>query len=126
MPAAKKNKNILVVEDEKPMARALELKLTHLGMNARAVFNGQEALDAMEKEKFDMVLLDIMMPIKDGFGVLEGMKEKGIKTPVIMLSNLSQAEDEKRAKALGAIEFYVKSDTPIAKIVEHVQALLSA
>lgn len=126
MPATKNVKNILVAEDEKPMARALELKLMRLGMNVKAVYNGQEALDAMEKEKFDMVLLDIMMPIKDGFGVLEWMKEKNIKTPVIMLSNLSQAEDEKRAKALGAVEFYIKSDTPIAKLVEHIQALLRA
>lgn len=117
-------KKILIVEDEKPMARALELKLTHEGFEAHQAGNGEEALDMLGKEKYDLVLSDLIMPKMDGFAFLEAVKKKGMKAPVIILSNLSQEEDEKRAKELGAKGFYIKSDTPIATIVEHVRTFL--
>ena len=117
----KTQKRILIVEDEKPMAHALELKLTHAGFEAQSVGNGEEGLALMEKESFDLVLLDLIMPKLDGFGVLEEMKKKGIKTPVMVQTNLAQEEDEKRAKALGAKEFFIKSNTPIAEIVEQIK-----
>lgn len=106
------------------MARALGLKLGHLGFETVIASNGEEALSLMEESKFNLVLMDLMMPKLDGFGTLQALKDKGIKTPVVILSNLSQAEDEKRAKALGAKKFFVKSDTPIALIVEYVQQTL--
>ena len=117
----KTQKRILIIEDEKPMARALELKLTHAGFSAQSVGNGEEGLALLEKENFDLVLLDLVMPKLDGFGVLEEMQKKGIKTPVMVQSNLAQEEDEKRVKALGAKEFFIKSNTPIAEIVEHIK-----
>ena len=114
-------KKILIIEDEKPMAHALELKLAHAGFSAQSVGNGEEGLALLEKEKFDLVLLDLIMPKLDGFGVLEEMKKKGIKTPVMVQTNLAQEEDEKRAKALGVKEFFIKSNTPIAEIVEQIK-----
>ena len=110
-------KKILIVEDERPMAKALDLKLTHAGYAVVATHNGEECLVAIEKEHFDLILLDIVMPKLDGFGVLEILKEKGNKTPVIMMTNLSQEEDIKKAKALGARDYCVKSNTPIADFV---------
>ena len=118
-------KRILIIEDEKPMAHALELKLTHAGFSAQSVGNGEEGLVLLEKEKFDLVLLDLVMPKMDGFGVLEEIKKKGIKTPVMVQTNLAQEEDEKRVKALGAKEFFIKSNTPIAEIVEQIKNFLS-
>ena len=120
----KAQKRILIVEDEKPMAHALELKLTHAGFEAQSVGNGEEGLALLEKEKFDLVLLDLVMPKLDGFGVLEEIKKKGIKTPVMVQTNLAQEEDEKRVKALGAKEFFIKSNTPIADIILRVQKFL--
>lgn len=118
-------KKILIAEDEKPMAKALELKLKGCGFDAKAVFNGAEALAEMEKENYDLLLLDLMMPVKDGFGVLEELKNKpGNKTLVIVSSNLSQGEDIKRAKALGAVDYFVKSDTPISEVVNHIKTAL--
>ena len=119
-----KPKKILIIEDEKPMARALELKLTHEGFEAKIVFNGESALELLEKEKFDLIVCDLVMPKVDGFKVLEALKEKKITTPVMVLTNLSQEEDEKRAKSLGAKEFFIKSNTPIANIVERITQLL--
>lgn len=120
----KKIKKILVVEDERPMARALELKLTHEGFEVVVAYNGEEALDALGKNTFDMVMLDIMMPKLDGFGVLEQMKVKNYSMPAIVLSNLSQSEDEKRARDLGANKFFVKSNTPIMRIVDYAKEIL--
>lgn len=106
------------------MARALGLKLAHVGFETAIASNGEEALALLEQTPFHMVLLDLMMPKLDGFGTLQALKDRGVKTPAVVLSNLSQAEDEKRAKALGAKKFFVKSDTPIATIVAYVQETL--
>lgn len=116
-------KKILIGEDEKPLAQVLTLKLKKAGFDARAVTNGQEVLDALAQERFDLVLLDLVMPKVDGFGVLEELKKRGDTTKVIVLSNLSQEEDAKKAKELGAQDFFIKSNTPIADIVEKVASL---
>lgn len=121
-----KNKKILVAEDEAPMAKALELKLQHAGFSVTTVFDGEEAVKALNADNFDLVLLDLVMPKLDGFGVLEHMKQAGKMVKTIILSNLSQDEDTKRAKELGAQDFFVKSNTPINDIVERVKAVLAA
>ncbi len=113
-------KTVLIAEDERPMARALELKLTHEGFKVTCAANGEEAVEALKKSSFDIILLDLMMPKVDGFGVLEHMKSEKIGTPVIILTNLSQQEDEEKAKTLGAKDFFVKSNTPIAKIIDYI------
>ena len=114
-------KKILIVDDERPLAKALELKLGHEDFEAHAVFNGTEAIHALKKDKFDLVLLDLIMPEEDGFSVLEQIVKLKIKTSVIVSSNLSQQEDLERAKSLGAIDYFVKSDTTLAEIVEKVK-----
>src|SRR5210317_829573 len=105
-------KKILIAEDEKPMARALGLKLEHNGFEVTNAYNGQEALDAMAEEKFDLLLLDLMMPKVGGFEVLEEIKKKKIDIKVIVTSNLSQPEDSEKARSLGAIDYFVKSNMP--------------
>lgn len=120
-----KGRKILIIEDEKPMAHALELKLTHEGLEPTVVHNGEEAILLLEKESFVLVVTDLMMPRVDGFGVLEYLQRQKSGCPSIVLSNLSQEEDRKKAIALGAKEFFVKSDTPIADIVLHIKKLIS-
>ena len=122
MPQAKKS--ILIVEDEKPMARALKLKLTHEGLDATAVFDGEEALRLLKSQKFDLLILDLVIPKVDGFRVLAEMKSKNIKVPTIVTSNLSQAEDEEKVMALGAEEFFIKSNISISDVVSHVKAIV--
>lgn len=119
-----KLKKILIMEDEKAMARALELKLKHAGFDATAVGDGEQGLALLEKESFSLILLDLVMPKLDGFKVLEALGEKKNKTPVIILSNLSQADDEKRARSMGAKDFFIKSNTPIAVITNKVTEFL--
>ncbi len=117
-------KKILIIEDEKTLARALELKLTSSGFGVVTVLNGEEGITLLKKESFDLILLDLIMPKMDGFAVLEILKTKKIKTPVLVLSNLSQQNDVKRTKEFGVKEFFIKSNTPIAVIVEKAIAIL--
>lgn len=117
-------KKILIAEDEKPMARAMELKLSKEGMDVTVAHNGREAIDFLSKQDFDLVLCDLIMPVKDGFSVLEFLQQSGKKTPVIVASNLSQEEDVRRSRSLGAVDYFVKSDTPIGEIVEKVKKYL--
>lgn len=114
-------KKILIVEDEKPMANALATKLIRAGFEAKAVFKGSEALDELETTPYDLILLDLIMPQTDGFTVLERLKEKKSIIPVIVASNLRQEEDFTRAKALGAVDFIVKSRSSLSEIVERIE-----
>ncbi|HLD71489.1 MAG TPA: response regulator [Candidatus Peribacteraceae bacterium] len=119
-----KGKRILIVEDERPLAHALELKLAHEGYVTETASSGAEGLKKALTGKFDMILLDLIMPEVDGFAVLTELKAKKIKTHVIVLSNLGQDEDKVRAKDLGAVDYFVKANTPIIDIVKRIRATL--
>ncbi len=118
-------KKILIIEDDKAMANALEIKLARAGFAVKSAGNGEDGLAILKKEDFSLVLLDLIMPKLDGFDVLEKLKEKGRKTPVIVLSNLSHPDDERRARELGAVDFLIKSNTPIAIIIERIREKLA-
>lgn len=122
-PAAN-GKPILIVEDERPLSHALEMKLKNQGYTTKVVTNGHDALEELKNSKYEMVLLDLIMPVMDGFGVLEEIKNMKLKVPVIVLSNLGQDEDRTKAKSLGAVDYFVKSNTPIADIVAKVKQSL--
>lgn len=120
MMAAGKKK-VLVVEDERPLAHALHLKLEREGFDVMVAGNGQEGLDLLSQYDFDVALLDMMMPVLDGFQVLQQIKDKPNKPVVFVLSNLSQREDEDRVIEAGAAKYFIKSNTPLAVIVEEVK-----
>lgn len=119
-------KRILVVEDEKPIAKALELKLTHSGFDVTVAGDGENALEISLHRNFDLILLDLIMPKMDGFEVLTKLKERHSNIPIIVTSNLGQKEDMEKVKELGAIEYFVKSNTPIATIVNYIKNKLEA
>ncbi len=122
--APKKSKKILVAEDERPLAHALELKLTSVGFDVEVAFDGEEAIEKLSTGNFDAALLDLVMPRKDGFGVLTDLKQKKISIPVIVSSNLSQQEDFERAKKLGAKDYLVKANVSLTEIVDRIRKLL--
>jgi DNA-binding response OmpR family regulator len=120
-------KRILIAEDDKPIAKALQLKLEHSGFAVVVVNDGEEASKAIETEDFSIILLDLMMPKKDGFTFLAELKARPdakAATPVIILSNLSQEGDIQKAKDLGAAGYFVKSDIPLVEIVNNVKRIL--
>lgn len=117
-------KKILIVDDEKPLAHALELKLSHEGYNVKAVFDGEQAVTELQTGQYALALMDLVMPKLDGFGVLAQLRQKGIQTKIIVTSNLSQEEDIKKAKELGAVDFFIKSNTPLTVIIENIKKYL--
>jgi len=118
-------KRILIVEDEKPMANALVLKLRSAGFETVLVYDGETAIFTLQQSTFDLIILDLVVPKKDGFIVLAELKKLGITTPVIISSNLTQEEDIRRARELGARDYFIKSDTSLAEIVEKVKIQVS-
>ncbi len=125
MAASKKMKRILIVEDEPSVYQALQLKLKNAGYDPQVATDGVEALRHVDEETFALILLDLVMPRMDGFEFLEKMKQRNATTPVIIITNLSQKEDELRTKALGAKKFFIKADTSIAEIVDYINNMLS-
>lgn len=114
-------KRVLIVEDEKPLAHALELKLKHEGILPTIAYNGQECMDLLDKQDFDIMLLDMMMPVMNGFQVLEKMAGRERKPIIFALSNLSVHDDQGRVLALGAQKYFIKSDTSLSTIVDEIK-----
>jgi DNA-binding response OmpR family regulator len=102
-------KKILIAEDELPLSKALQLKLSKQGYNVVPAYDGQEAFDKLSKEKFDLLLLDLVMPKKDGFELLKDLQANKIKVPVIVTSNLGQEEDVNKTKQYGVKGYLVKA-----------------
>lgn len=117
---------ILLVEDDKFLRELMVRKLKNEDFEVVEAVDGEEALKIMEKEKPDLVLLDLILPNIDGFEVLKRMKEKThlTKVPVIILSNLGQKDEIEKGLGLGAVDFLVKAQfTPqeiITKVKEHL------
>lgn len=115
-------KRILIVEDEKPLAHALELKMTHEGYETTVAPTGRAGLDEASTGKYDLILLDLILPEIDGFAILEALKAKKLNPVIIVLSNLGQDEDRKKAADFGVKNYLVKSNVPLADIVKVVKS----
>lgn len=99
---------ILVAEDERDLNRLIEKKLAKSGYGVDTAFDGEEALDYVEFAEYDAIILDVMMPKKDGFAVIKEMRSRGIKTPVIFLTARDSIEDRVTGLDLGANDYLVK------------------
>jgi DNA-binding response OmpR family regulator len=119
-----KKKRILIIEDERPLAHAMELKLNHDGFETTVALNGADGLKKALTGDYHLILLDLILPEVDGFTILQELRSKKMKTPVVVLSNLAQLEDQTKAKELGAKEYLVKANVPLADIVTMVQQFL--
>jgi DNA-binding response OmpR family regulator len=114
--------SILVAEDEHPMASALEAKLSTSGFSVTVVHDGDSALKQMTASKFDLVLLDLMMPKKSGLEVLHELQSTANSTPVFVLSSVDLEADRERAREAGAHDYIIKSNTSLAEIIQRVSA----
>lgn len=118
---------ILVVEDDKFLRKVYESKLPKLGYAVVSAADGEAGLEAMKKEKPDLVLLDLIMPKMTGFEFLESVRGDGKlnKIPILVLSNLGQDEDAVRVRELGAKELLIKSNFSIKEVVEKIKQYLT-
>ena len=99
---------ILVVEDEKKINDIIVKTLKQEKYGVDSCFDGEEALDYIFSVEYDIILLDIMLPKKNGFEVMESMRKKGINTPVLFLTARDQIEDRVKGLDLGADDYLVK------------------
>jgi len=104
------SKHVLIAEDDSSLAEMMGKVLHKYNVRVTITYNGQEALQALEKEVPDLLLLDVLMPVLDGHCVLKTMKEKRLDCPVIVLSNLSDRMTREKCKKMDVKNYFVKND----------------
>jgi len=121
-----KKVKILMIEDDRFLRKIYRDKLTKAGFEFIEATNGIEGTNKVISERPDLVLLDLILPRKNGFDVLIDMKSnKNTKDiPVIILSNLGQESDVKRGLALGAQDYLVKTEISLSEVVDRVKEWL--
>ena len=119
-------KSILVVEDDKFLRELLVRKLKDERFEVSIAVEGKEALRKIKEELPQLILLDLVLPGIDGFGILEQIKKDSQtdKIPVIILSNLGQREEVERGLNLGADDYLIKAHFTPNDIVERIKKLL--
>lgn len=114
---------LLYAEDEKSMSEAVVDILTYHKYIVDAVYDGEETLDYALAESYDGIILDIMMPKKDGFEVLKILRQKGINTPVLLLTAKSEVEDRIAGLDMGADD-YLPKPFAMGELFARVRAML--
>lgn len=113
---------LLLAEDEKELSKALCAILKHNNFSVDAVYNGQDALDYGLAENYDGIILDLMMPKKNGLEVLRELRSAGISTPVLILTAKSEVEDRILGLDTGADDYLTKPFN-IGELLARVRAI---
>ena len=119
-------KKIVVAEDDQFLSNAYRVKLTKEGFEVKMVGDGQELMNLLKTYRPDIIILDLLMPVKDGFEAIKEIKASpSLKNiPVIIASNLGQKNDIDQGKALGASDYIIKSDLSLEDLVAKIKSLL--
>ena len=112
---------ILIVDDEKPICDLIDLNLSSAGYHCTAVQDGLQAIDLIEKEEFELILLDIMLPGFDGFTLMEYIRPMEI--PVIFITAKGSVEDRIKGLRAGAEDYIVKP-FDIAELLARIEVVL--
>ena len=112
---------ILIVDDEKPICDLIDLNLSAAGYHCTAVQYGLKAIEAVEKDDYDLILLDIMLPGADGYDVMEYIRP--LKIPVIFISAKHEVKDRVKGLKLGADDYLIKP-FDVVELVARVEAVL--
>lgn len=101
-------KNILLVEDEENLHEAIKLNLDIEGYNVTSVFNGKNAINKVKEKKFDLILLDVMLPDVNGFDICETIRLNDEQTPILFLTAKSDSEDRIKGLTIGGDDYLTK------------------
>jgi len=120
------SKKILFIEDESALQRAVIQVMSDQGFKILSAYDGEEGLRIAKEEKPDLILLDLVLPKKDGFEVLKELKAspETSKIPIAILSNLEGSQDVMRAMELGSTTYLVKANYDLNEVVEKIKGLL--
>lgn len=113
---------ILLAEDEEQLARVLKMAMTSSGYTVDAVDNGQKAVDLAKENAYDVIILDIMMPVKDGITALKEIRESGNQTYVIMLTAMAEVDDRVNGLDSGADD-YITKPFSLKELLAHLRSL---
>lgn len=119
-------KKILFIEDESALQRAVTRVLADHGYKALSALDGEIGIATAKKELPDLILLDLIVPKKDGFAVLTELKQDPATAhiPIIVLTNLEGSADVERALVLGATTYLVKTNYKLEEVVEKIKGIL--
>jgi|SRR3989344_2376232 len=120
-------KKVALIEDDNILSKVVSEELSDAGFTVVKAVDGEEGVNLIRNEKPDLVLLDILMPKKNGYQVLEEIKQSPLTrhVPVIILSMLSVDDDIKKGLKLGASDYIVKSQHAVSEIVDKVKNFFS-
>lgn len=118
-------KKILIVEDDNFVAEVYFAKLTEMGYEAILAQNGVEGLAELKKNKVDLILLDILMPVMSGIEMLEEIKkqEDWKNIPVILLTNVGEKESIQKVRDFGVKNYLIKSHFTPAEVIEKIETV---
>ncbi len=114
--------DLLLVEDDQPLGKALDRGLCDAGHQCRWVTSGQKGLGEASTQKFDAVVLDLMLPDLPGLDVLQRLRSQGVRTPVLLLTALGSVEDRVRGLNAGADDYLVKPFA-LAELLARLEAI---
>ena len=123
----KSKHSVLIVEDENMLNEAYQVILNSAGYNVLTAFDGKEALELLTKEKVDVILLDLRMPVLDGIGFLEAYQLKEQKDPpkVIVFSNFDMQKEIDQAYELGADKYMLKAWASPKELLQLITNILN-
>ena len=122
----KREKKILIIEDDSFLLQMYATKLEKAGFEVKSSTDSTLGLKKAKEQKPDLILLDLVMPLKDGFQVLEELKidSNTQNIPVIILSNLSEREDVQKCLQLGAADYLIKAHFVPSKVISKIERLI--
>lgn len=116
-------KKVLVVEDNRPLSKAMAIQLEKAGFGITQAYDGIQALDSVSAESFDLLIVDLIMPEMDGFTFISEVKKRDIKTPIMVVSNVSgEGIEEKKVKTI-VDTYLIKSDISLGDVVKNAKRL---
>lgn len=120
-------KKILIVEDDGILQKALQEFLLEDGFEVFGALDGEEGLEMAKGKNPDLILLDIILPKKDGYEVLKELKldENTKKIPVVLLTNLGSINDVEKALEMGATTYLIKADYKLEEVVKKIKEILN-
>jgi chemotaxis family two-component system sensor histidine kinase/response regulator PixL len=121
-----KKESVLVVEDDLFLVKTFQIRFEKMGFEVIIARDGRDAIGLLDREPAKLVVLDLMLPSVNGFDVLSAIRANPHwkDVPVVVLTNLGQAQDMERCKKLGATEYYVKSSVKINDLMEKLDKYL--
>ncbi|NOS67445.1 MAG: response regulator [Candidatus Peribacteraceae bacterium] len=117
-------KHVLIAEDDAILADMMGKILSKKNVRVTIAYNGQEAIDALEKELPDLLLLDVLMPVLDGHAVLDAIQKKKMDCPVIVMSNLSDKMTKNKCRQMHVQDYFVKNDIDDEELWPAIQKYL--